>query len=187
MHQGGIVQNAGRRVVGLLDDGRQLRRTTHGALAGDVEGRLAVLRSAGNLGRTPRIWVKPKTAHRARRALHTLRSDEFTGPRSQNVWQWNHVPDDTKWSLTERRGFLATALAARAGFLDGAQHAHAARRRSAVVAPRRCSSRAGCATDDVAGLALLNRPYAWIGVRRARQTRCFIERFDEVTGDTAAS
>ena len=35
-----------RRVVGLLDDGRERRRSTHGALANHVDGRLAVLRPA---------------------------------------------------------------------------------------------------------------------------------------------
>jgi beta-xylosidase len=35
-----------------------------------------------------------------------VRDDEFSGPTLANVWQWNHVPDDTMWSLSERRGFL---------------------------------------------------------------------------------
>ena len=43
---GGHRRDTGRRVVGLLDDGRELRRTSDGALPGDVEGRLAVLRPA---------------------------------------------------------------------------------------------------------------------------------------------
>jgi hypothetical protein len=37
---------------------------------------------------------------------------------------------------------------------------------------------------DVAGLALLSRPYAWIGVRRG-DDGVWLERFDQLTGDTA--
>jgi beta-xylosidase len=33
-------------------------------------------------------------------------SDDFSSPTLNLQWQWNHNPDNTKWSLTERPGFL---------------------------------------------------------------------------------
>ena len=33
-------------------------------------------------------------------------SDDFENPDLNPVWQWNHQPDESKWSLTENRGFL---------------------------------------------------------------------------------
>ena len=33
-------------------------------------------------------------------------SDSFTSTSLHPLWQWNHNPDDTHWSLTERQGFL---------------------------------------------------------------------------------
>lgn len=33
-------------------------------------------------------------------------SDAFSAPVLGPQWQWNHNPDDTRWSLTERPGFL---------------------------------------------------------------------------------
>jgi beta-xylosidase len=33
-------------------------------------------------------------------------SDEFTSPTLGLQWQWNHNPDNARWSLTERPGFL---------------------------------------------------------------------------------
>ncbi|MET4897177.1 glycoside hydrolase 43 family protein [Sphingomonadaceae bacterium jetA1] len=33
-------------------------------------------------------------------------SDDFNAPRLGLQWQWNHNPDDSRWSLTERPGFL---------------------------------------------------------------------------------
>lgn len=33
-------------------------------------------------------------------------SDEFSGAELHPQWMWNHVPDNSKWSLTERDGYL---------------------------------------------------------------------------------
>ncbi|MCI4589505.1 glycoside hydrolase 43 family protein [Sphingobium sp. BYY-5] len=33
-------------------------------------------------------------------------SDDFSSPRLGLQWQWNHNPDDSRWSLTQRPGFL---------------------------------------------------------------------------------
>ena len=33
-------------------------------------------------------------------------SDDFNTPTLGLQWQWNHNPDDSRWSLTERPGFL---------------------------------------------------------------------------------
>jgi beta-xylosidase len=33
-------------------------------------------------------------------------SDDFSSPTLGLQWQWNHNPDDSRWSLTERPGFL---------------------------------------------------------------------------------
>jgi beta-xylosidase len=60
----------------------------------------------GNLGRTPRTWVKPNTGVKDRPHAPYRRSDGFSSGSLQPVWQWNHVPMDGRWSLTERPGFL---------------------------------------------------------------------------------
>jgi xylan 1,4-beta-xylosidase len=60
----------------------------------------------GNLKRTPRTWVKPDTGHASPPTTPYQRNDEFNGQQLANVWQWNHVPADDKWSLTERAGYL---------------------------------------------------------------------------------
>lgn len=33
-------------------------------------------------------------------------SDDFASPKLGLQWQWNHNPDDSRWSLTQRPGFL---------------------------------------------------------------------------------
>ncbi|SNT38293.1 Beta-xylosidase [Granulicella rosea] len=37
---------------------------------------------------------------------HPQTSDEFTAHELGQQWEWNHNPDDARWSLTERPGYL---------------------------------------------------------------------------------
>jgi beta-xylosidase len=60
----------------------------------------------GNLKRSPSIWVKPNTGAVSPIASPYQRSDDFSGPKLIPVWQSNHLPDDSKWSLSERPGYL---------------------------------------------------------------------------------
>ncbi|MBN1975309.1 MAG: hypothetical protein JW787_16845, partial [Sedimentisphaerales bacterium] len=78
-------------------------------------------------------------------------------------WQWNHVPDDTKWSLTENPGKLRLHSLPADNFF--------AARNSLCQRPPGPESimtveldTSGMVVGDTAGLALLNVPYAWIGV-----------------------
>lgn len=57
---------------------------------------------------------------RAVSATHIQTSDEFSAGTLNQMWEWNHNPDNTRWSLSERPGFLrlhpteaASLLAAR--------------------------------------------------------------------------
>lgn len=54
-------------------------------------------------GRVPAVARKP-IADGPRRQPAT--SDDFSAPTLGLQWQWNHNPDDARWSLTERPGFL---------------------------------------------------------------------------------
>jgi beta-xylosidase len=54
-------------------------------------------------GRVPAIARKPVQGQ-PRAAPAT--SDSFDAPQLGLQWAWNHNPDDTRWSLTERPGFL---------------------------------------------------------------------------------
>jgi len=136
----------------------------------------------GNLGRTPRTWVKPNTGHASPPSAPYQRDDDFAGPRLQAVWQWNHVPDDTKWSLTERPGFLRLHTLAAPDFWHArntlTQRAVGPRSRPTTVLDA-----SGLLPGDSAGLALLNLPYAWIGVRR-EGPGFVLEQFDQGTGVT---
>jgi beta-xylosidase len=137
----------------------------------------------GNLKRTPRTWVKPNTGHTAPPSAPYQRNDDFSGPKLANVWQWNHVPVDAKWSLTKRPGFLRLhALPAKDFWW--ARNTLTQRAIGPQSSPTAALDCAGLKTGDVAGLALLNLPYAWIGVRRDANG-VTLEQFDQLTGETA--
>ena len=54
-------------------------------------------------GRVPAIARKPILG---KPMLSPATSDDFEMPTLGLQWQWNHNPDDTRWSLTERPGWL---------------------------------------------------------------------------------
>ena len=59
-----------------------------------------------NLRKAPNTWVKPDTGVNQEPKPLFARSDNFDSATLNPVWQWNHVPDDTKWSLTQKPGVL---------------------------------------------------------------------------------
>lgn len=136
----------------------------------------------GNLGRTPRTWVKPNTGFSESPHAPYQRSDDFSREQLQPVWQWNHVPVDGEWSLSERPGFLRlhSLLAPDLWHARNTLTERAIGPRSTVTA---ILETAGLKPGDIAGLALFNRPYAWLGVERASGGSA-VTQFDEDTGHT---
>jgi hypothetical protein len=117
----------------------------------------------GNLKRAPNTWIKPNTGATEEPKPAFVHDDDFTGGKLKASWQWNHVPDDSKWSLTEKPGVLRLHSLAATDFYNA--------RNSLCQRPPGPESietvgldTAGMAVGDTAGLALLNVPYAWIGV-----------------------
>jgi xylan 1,4-beta-xylosidase len=119
----------------------------------------------GNFGRTPRIWVKLNTGTTEQPRAPYVRSDDFSKPQLQPIWQWNHVPVDSQWSLTERPGFLRLhALPAKS--LWDARNTLTQRSIGPHSIPTAVMETAGLKAGDIAGFALLIQPDAWIGVEK---------------------
>jgi beta-xylosidase len=96
-------------------------------------------------------------------------ADEFDrepgDPALPLVWQWNHNPDNRFWSLTARPGFLRLTTGRVDTDLLSARNTLTQRtfgpESAAVVAVDVSQLKDG----DVAGLALLQKNYGWVGVR----------------------
>lgn len=81
------------------------------------------------------------------------------------LWQWNHVPVEDKWSLSERPGYLRLKALPAANFCE-ARNSLTQRGIGPESAATAELDVSGLKEGDIAGLALLNLPYAWIGVSK---------------------
>ena len=117
----------------------------------------------GNLGRSPRTWFKPDTGVEESPHAPYERSDDFSDNSLKPVWQWNHIPVDNRWELAKGVLRLHTLPAKSLMF---ARNTLTQR----VVGPESMATveldARGLKKGDVAGLALLNTPYYWVGVTR---------------------
>ncbi len=182
IHQGGIVDTPSGEWWGFsMMDANSVGRLTALSPVTWSEG-WPYFGLPGNLGRTPRTWVKPNTGSRVRPHAPYQRSDDFSGNSLQPVWQWNHLPVDGRWSLSERPGFLRLhALPA-----PDLWHARNTLTQRAIGPKSTVTTileTAGMKAGGVAGLALFNRPYAWLGVEKTAEGEA-VTLFDEVTGKT---
>jgi xylan 1,4-beta-xylosidase len=117
----------------------------------------------GNLRKAPNTWLKPNTGYNQEPQPAYVPDDNFDNGKLNPHWQWNHVPDDSKWSLTEKPGVLRLHSLPAANFYNA--------RNSLCQRPPGPESimtveldTTGLVAGDNAGLALLCNPYAWIGV-----------------------
>lgn len=163
MHQGGIVQiQSGEWWGWSMLDYNSVGRVV-GLSPVTWEDGWPYFGKPGNLTRSPRTWIKPNTGFTSEPKTPYVRNDDFSGPELVNAWQWSHVPDDSKWSIKKRKGYL------RLNSLPAESFWHA--RNSLTqrgVGPESYGITEvdikGLKDGDIAGLALLNLPYAWIGV-----------------------
>jgi xylan 1,4-beta-xylosidase len=133
----------------------------------------------GNLKRSPQTWVKPNTGATSAPMAPFRRGDEFGGPKLNPLWQWNHVPVEGKWSLNERKGFLRLhALPAKSFW--SARNSLTQRAIGPESTPTTELDTKGLKPGDMAGLALLNHPYSWIGVARTAEG-LEVQQYDEQT------
>jgi hypothetical protein len=182
MHQGGIVETPTGEWWGFsMMDHNSIGRLTALSPVTWKDG-WPYFGLPGNLGRTPRIWVKPKTGASSPPSAPYVRNDDFSGPALANVWQWNHLPVDSLWSLRERPGFLRLHSLP-APDLWRARNTLTQRAIGPRSTPTAVLETAGMRPGDVAGLALFNWPYAWIGVHRDSVGLAF-EQYDRSTGRT---
>ena len=174
IHQGGIVEDqSGQWWALLMMDFHSIGRTVTLAPITWKDG-WPMLGLEGNLGRAPRTWFKPAVNSTVVNP-HALyeRNEDFNGKALGRVWQWNHNPDDSKWSLKNGRLRLQAMPAEQ---LMWARNTLTQR----VIGPSSISTvelyAKGMKDGDVAGLGNINVPCSWIGVVKDGKTltlRCF--------------
>lgn len=97
-------------------------------------------------------------------------SDEFTRKNRDTalplVWQWNHNPDNSHWSLNKRKGFLRIETSRVDTSFLSARNTLTQRTIGPVCSGSTSIDIANMKNGDVAGLAVLQKKFGWIGVKR---------------------
>jgi len=177
IHQGGVVQTqTGEWWAFSMDDHNSIGRLLNLSPLTWKNG-WPYLGLEGNLTRSPRTWVKPNTGFTSTPHAPYERSDDFSATTLKPVWQWNHVPVDTKWSLTERKGYLRLHSLASNNFWQ-ARNSLTQRAVGPASTPTAEFETKAMKEGDIAGLALLNYPYAWIGIAKTK-TGVEIQQYDQ--------
>ena len=173
IHQGGIVETPEGEWWGFsMMDANSVGRLTALSPVTWKDG-WPYFGLPNNLGRSPRIWVKPRTGGIDVPGAPYQRSDDFVRPTLLPIWQWNHVPAAGQWSLSERPGYLRLRALPAADLL-AARNTLTQRSIGPRSTPTAVLDISGMRPGDVAGLALFNRPYAWLGVSVDERSRALI-------------
>jgi beta-xylosidase len=168
LHQGGMCDTPSGEWWSIImsDHGSAGRMVALVPITWDNEFPLIGL--PGNLRRAPNTWVKPNTGVNQEPKPAFVHDDNFDSGKLNPLWQWNHVPDDTKWSLTEKPGVLRLH-ALPAGDFFSARNSLCQRPPGPESIMTVELDTSGLADGDTAGLALLSSPYAWIGVVKSAE------------------
>jgi beta-xylosidase len=185
LHQGGIVETpSGEWWSIIMQD--------HGSIGRMValvpitwDNNFPLIGLPGNLRKAPNTWIKPDTGRTQNPKPLFVRNDSFNSPKLNPVWQWNHVPDDSKWSLTEKPGVVRLHSLPANDFWT-ARNSLTQR----PIGPESTTTveldASGIEPGDTAGLALLNAPFAWIGLVKGSNSVA-VQTFDQTSRKTTSA
>lgn len=100
-------------------------------------------------------------------------SDEFNKKKLGLQWQWNHNPDNTRWSLTERPGYMRLK-ASLAKDLGKARNTLTQRVQGPSSQGTVEMDLTGLKDGNVAGLGIFEFPYAYVAVQQEGTNRKII-------------
>ncbi|MDG5472395.1 glycoside hydrolase 43 family protein [Jeotgalibacillus sp. ET6] len=128
----------------------------------------------GDNGRIPERLPVPLNAKNGISPI--IQSDEFDSGTDalQLVWQWNHYPLHTNWSLLERPGFLRLTSGGISSNLEQAQNTLTQRTLGPACSGRIAIETAHMKDGDVAGLAAFQKDYGYAGVKAAGSTKSIV-------------
>lgn len=167
LHQGGIVDLPNGEWWGFsMMDMKSVGRLTYLSPVTWKDG-WPYFGVEGNLGRSPRTWFKPNAGEDVTPHAPYVRDDDFSAKQLNPVWQWNHIPVKGKWKLAKGVLRLNTLPAKSLMFAKNTLTQRVVGPESIVTVELNARS---LKEGDVAGLALFNTPYYWVGVVRENGT-----------------
>lgn len=161
VHQGALIQTQtgewwsvifqNRDAIGRVPTLQPVTWTDGWPMLG-VNGKAVTTYKKPNVGKSWPVTVLPT-------------SDEFNQPQLGLQWAWNHNPNDSLWSLTERKGYLRLKTGKVVDNLKLARNTLTQRPFGPASTGTAEFDVAHMRDGDVAGLAIFQDPYAYIAVQ----------------------
>lgn len=161
MHQGGMVQlKNGDWWFIIMQDRGAIGRVPHLMPVKWVDGWPMI----GDMGEDLITYPKPKVEKKSA-IFSPATNDEFAGKNLGLQWQWNHNPDNSKWTLSERKGYMRLK-ASKAESLKNARNTLTQRVQGPSCEGSVAIDLSGLKNGNVAGFGVFEFPYAFVGVRQ---------------------
>jgi beta-xylosidase len=161
-HQGGLVQtqNGDWYYAAFVDAYPGGRIPVLAPISWSADGWPSIQTVNGGWGST---YPMPNIPASGRTVKPMIGADTFTGPVLGPQWEWNHNPDNTRWSFNSG---LRMQTATVTNDLYAARNTLTHRIQGPTSTATVELDYTGMADGDRAGLAMLRDSSAWIGVRR---------------------
>lgn len=161
LHQGGMVQlKNGSWWFIIMQDRGPIGRVPNLEPVTWVDGWPML----GDKGKGVETFKKPDVG-KTHPIVVPATSDEFNTAKLGLQWQWNHNPDDQKWSLTERKGYMRLK-AGKATKLSEARNTLTQRVQGPFSTGTVEMDVAGLRDGNVAGFGVFQFPYAFVAVQQ---------------------
>jgi beta-xylosidase len=181
LHQGGMVQlKNGKWWFIIMQDRGAVGRVPNLEPVTWIDG-WPMLGKNGN-GKGVVTYKKPKIRGYQPITVPAT-SDEFNFPILGLQWQWNHNPDDNKYSLKDHPGYLRLR-ASLATDIKNARNTLTQRVQGPACEGSVEVNIKGLKDGDIAGFGIFQFPYAFIGVQQKKNARTIVMIND---GETIAS
>ena len=92
-------------------------------------------------------------------------TDEFNASQLGLQWQWNHNPDNSRWSLKERKGYMRL-YASQASTLKDARNTLTQRVQGPSCEGSVEMEVTGLKDGNIAGFGIFEFPYAYVAIRQ---------------------
>lgn len=126
----------------------------------------------GTNGQVPAQMQKPVYVANANELV--ISSDEFDQTQLGKVWQWNHNPDNSRWSLSARPGHMRITTGRTSSNLLNAVNTLTQRTYGPESSGQIAIDVSQMKDGDYAGLAALQQRYGFVGVKMTNNNKSIV-------------